>query len=81
MSITSDGRPRRVRYTVEIGTGLDDRIAQLAAEQDVSKAECIRVGAQMLAEFAELQRRGFTVGGWRENEDGSKDTAQLLMPI
>lgn len=81
MRHSKSGRPRRVRYTVEVTESVDTKLAEIATQRDTSKAELVRAAARLFAEWDSMERRGFTVGGWKDGPEGSRETEKLLLPV
>lgn len=71
----------RSRLTVDLPCALDKRLDQLAKELGVTKADLLRDAVRLLSEYDAIRREGFTAGGWKEREDGSRDTVRIAIGI
>lgn len=76
--MAEDRSPDRVRFTVEFPCAIEKRLRAMAEERGVTKAELIRTAVRMIAEMDTLETDGFSVGGWRDGENGSRDTVRFV---
>lgn len=68
---------RRVRFTVELPCGLEQRLDVLSQRSGQSKTELIRDAVRLLAEMTDLKSEGFTVGGSKTHEDGTREIVRI----
>jgi hypothetical protein len=53
----------------------------MANEKGVTKTDLIRAAVRIMAEMDTLESDGFSVGGWKEAQDGSRETVRFVVAV
>ncbi len=57
----------RPRLTVNLSTRLSDTLNTLSTELEISKANVLRLGLELLVAMLDAKREGFAIGAWLDN--------------
>ena len=69
----------RVRYSVDLPCQVDAQLEALATERGVKKSELLRSALKILMKLDQLEKDGFETGGWKSDDEGNRETTQLIL--
>lgn len=80
--MSNDMKPaERVRFTVEFPCAIERKLRQMADERGVTKADIIRAAVRIIAEMETLESDGYSVGGWKEAANGSREMVKFVVAV
>ena len=71
----------RSRFTVEFPCAIEKKLRSMAEERGVTKADLIRAAVRLISEMDVLEAEGFSVGGWKDAGDGSRETVKFVVAV